>query len=544
MHKLPATSEPSSKTAPESKADRVTCPECRHEFAPDGNSRPKTGHSAQDKPESFAVGHDSPSLSQKAQRPHGSPLATMVRWLLLAAVLVGAMTGLVFLVVSSGNEAADDHSGRRSSSRAHSGSPLKGRDIQASSPSAKDPVVQAIERSVVRIETAGPAGTVSLGSGFVVDAKGLVATNYHVVSEATQGKVRFKNGTAYDIAGYVALNPDNDLAIVELRDAPENLQPLQLRSQGDPARRSDVIAVGHPDGVGFSLFNGNVSQVLLTSQLSDRSQRFLEQHLNRNRPLRWIQHTAVLTEGNSGGPLLDRQGRVVGINTWVDKETEYGYALHARYLTELLKSRLPSVAPLETYSTQEARFAAAIQRLQVERVNRLFREAKKMHWAPRSRLDYQTLQQLALAITQTRLRATGGGSKSIPDEQLESLIQAIDAIEADIEKQSLEIIEQLTLLNEFAAKELFDESEGLIFVATVDQAFEGPSGDRGMLVLLAGYDQKIFVPLNDIFLSPQPGAHYLIIGLTNGQVVRFGMNPLDLEVAPIVLSRTIVPLQK
>jgi len=63
-----------------------------------------------------------------------------------------------------------------------------------------------------------------------------------------------------------------------------------------------------------------------------------------------------------------------------------------------------------------------------------------------------------------------------------------------------------------------------------------------MLVLLSGYDQKVFVPLNNIFLSPQPGAHYLIVGFNNGQVVRFGENPLDLEVAPVVVSRTIVPL--
>lgn len=532
------------KPRPES-ADAIACPKCGHEItravAPgDGESARRRSPSATP----LAVDHDAPTLTQKAQR-RGSPLATIIRWICLSAILIGMTVATLLLVLhsrNSGMRVADTDSNveRPADQRP---TDLRGL-IQTRTPTTNsDRIVQAIEHSIVLIETSGPAGIVSLGSGFVVDDRGIVATNYHVLSEATEGRVRFQNGTTYEIEGYVAVAKDDDLALVKLRDPPPHLEAMTLEFDSDPERQSEVIAVGHPDGVDFSMFNGRVSQVLRTSRLSGRSREFLEQHLHTSEEHRWIQHTAAITEGNSGGPLLDPQGCVVGVNTWVDKQTGFSYALHPMYLNRILQTPWTEPTPLEQLATQQARFAAAMQRLSIERVERLFKEAKAMRWAPRSRIEYQTLQQLALAITQTRVWASSGGSKIIGDELLEPLITAVDLIEAEIENQANQIIQQLILLNEFAFQELFDASEGLIFVATVDKQFEGEDGERGMLVILSGYEQKVFVPLNDVFLNPDPGSHYLIVGLNqNGQVVRFGDNPLKLESAPVIISRTILPL--
>lgn len=541
-----ATSTNAPKNIDPETADSITCPACRHEFRPAGRrSVAEQGRSPATT--SMSVDHDAPSLTEKAQR-RGSPLAKAVRWLGLSAVLIGVTVALLLFVLSAKNRDAREVGSSDTDDTTFRWPSVAADSTGETSPAIADRsnrVVQAVEHSIVLIETSGPAGTVSLGSGFVVDDRGMVATNYHVLSEATIGRVRFQNGTTYEIEGYVAVRPEDDLAVVKLRDPPSNLRPLGLAFDSDPERQSEVTAVGHPDGVDFSLFNGKVSQVLRTSRLSGRSRAFLEQHLRSEQDHRWVQHTAALTEGNSGGPLLDERGDVVGVNTWVDKQTGFNYALHAMYLNRLLQSPWTAPAPLEKFATQEARFAAAMQRLSIERVERLFQEAKTMQWAPRSRIEYQTLQQLALAITQTRVWASSGGSKTIRDELLEPLINAVDAIEAEIELQANRIVQQLTLLNEFASHELFDASEGLIFVATVESQFDGDDGQRGMLVILSGYEQKVFVPLTNIFLNPEPGTHYLIIGLNqNGQVVRFGANPLQLESAPVIVSRTVLPLGK
>ena len=160
-------------------------------------------------------------------------------------------------------------------------------------PSVSD-IVQSVEDGLVRIATLDGSG-----SGFVVDAAGLIVTNAHVVGREQSVAVRLVNGDRY--TGQVAgLDETLDLAVVKV-NAGRPLHPMPL---GDPAgiRAGDeVIALGFPlgddFGPGYTVTTGVVS--------SHRTYGAVEH----------IQTDAAINPGNSGGPLLNRQGQVIGVNT-------------------------------------------------------------------------------------------------------------------------------------------------------------------------------------------------------------------------------------
>lgn len=406
-------------------------------------------------------------------------------------------------------------------------------------------VLARVERGIVLIESGGPAGRNNLGSGFVIDDSGLVATNHHVIDEATEGQVRFKNGLVCEIAGYAAVAPERDLAILRLKDPPPNLLPLRLRYDSDPPQLSPVIAIGHPRGVEFSPFDGKVSRVILTRELPLASQQFLARHLSAQINLRWIQHTASISEGNSGGPLINEAGEVIGLNTWVDKQSDFAYALHVRYLAQLRGRLFEETEPLEKFASDEARLNAAVARLSVERVGRLFDDCQAFQWRPASSAEYATLQELAWAVSYPKFSGSLGGAKQLDPALLDALSKATDQVEAQLKKQKSGAFGQFTIINEFASDQVSRPLAGLFFFGTVERIVEGEGGSRGMLMKLAGFDQMLFLPLDGNLFSAAPGTHCLVLGVNaSGRTVRYGDNPLKLISAPVIISRTILPLEE
>jgi S1-C subfamily serine protease len=139
------------------------------------------------------------------------------------------------------------------------------------------------------------------GSGFVIAPDGYVLTNSHVVRDAPRIDVTFMNGDRRK-AGLIGLDESTDLAVVCV-----NTSGLPYASLGDSAGLRVgqlVIAAGNPYGFQSTVSTGVVSA--LGRSLRTRQGRLIENI---------IQHTAPLNPGNSGGPLLDSRGRVIGINT-------------------------------------------------------------------------------------------------------------------------------------------------------------------------------------------------------------------------------------
>ncbi len=404
-------------------------------------------------------------------------------------------------------------------------------------------VIEAIEPGIVRIESLG-GGRASLGSGFVVDEEeGLVATCYHVIAEATEAVVRLRDGSSYRIEGYAAIDTNDDLAVLKVPHLPSTAQALSFRDEPDPQQLSTVIAIGHPRGLAFSPFDGKVSRVLTTAQLPEQSKRFVSRTITSDRDHRWVQHTAQLSGGNSGGPLIDTLGRVIGVNTWTDRESGFGYALHAKHLTNLLARPLIQVAPLDDYAQTDARVHTFLRKLTASQIDELYRRAEATGWHPQSREDYQVLQDLAWAITAAHFPGTLEAPGMLDAEQLEPAIRAADKVVERLRKNSWDGPAQVTLINELAAPRIGRPGNGLFVFASVNRVVAGRDGSRGALLRVAGFDRMIFVRIDTLLIHLEPGMQCLVLGVNDqGRVVRFGNNPLDLTVAPVVTSRTILPL--
>jgi len=169
------------------------------------------------------------------------------------------------------------------------------------------------KRAVVRLAVRTDEGE-GQGSGFVIDDKGTVATNFHVVADAIEVTAFFSDGFQERVSKTLGVMPDKDLAFLRLASGESRCVPLKL-ADSLPQEGRAVYALGCPLGLGFSLTQGIVSGIRSAGELRDafRSEGGRGPDLN----VQWVQTTAAVNWGNSGGPLIDDRGRVVGVNTLV-----------------------------------------------------------------------------------------------------------------------------------------------------------------------------------------------------------------------------------
>jgi len=152
----------------------------------------------------------------------------------------------------------------------------------------------------------GTATQRALGSGFVIDKAGHIVTNYHVVRGATSILVSFSNNERFK-ATIVGVDPSTDLAVLKVDVKSRALRSLPLGNSDDVRVGDQVIAIGNPFGLDRSVTAGIVSAV----------QRRIEAP-NQLAIAHVIQTDAALNHGNSGGPLLNAQGQVIGVNAQIE----------------------------------------------------------------------------------------------------------------------------------------------------------------------------------------------------------------------------------
>lgn len=192
-------------------------------------------------------------------------------------------------------------------------------------------VVSRVIGSVVLIENGAGPGS---GSGIVLDDEGHILTNYHVVEQMTTIKVTLYGGSA-SLATLVGTDPSNDLAVVRADGfTPEQLQPATLGDSGAVRVGEFVFAIGNPFDEHFTVTQGIISALNRSSpSFGGRSIQGV------------LQTDAALNPGNSGGPLFNLAGEVVGINTSIRNPEGQSFAglgfavpsnTAARYLPQLI----------------------------------------------------------------------------------------------------------------------------------------------------------------------------------------------------------------
>lgn len=166
--------------------------------------------------------------------------------------------------------------------------------------------------SVVRVrdlsdpDERGETIETGVGTGVVIVDKGIILTNLHVVLGAKKVGVVFADGLESE-ATVIGVQPEHDLAVLQAKTIPDDLQAATMRSTGDLMPGDRVIAVGFPFGIGPSVSEGVVSG-LRREYRSPEGKRVLTN---------LIQFDAAANPGNSGGPLATMDGEVVGIVTGI-----------------------------------------------------------------------------------------------------------------------------------------------------------------------------------------------------------------------------------
>jgi putative serine protease PepD len=240
-------------------------------------------------------------------------IATIAASLLLAAGVGGAVGAGVAL------ETSDDSS----STATTSAEPV------ARTTSAISAVYDRVKDGVVEVTTATggetdpfgnqtPGGGAT-GSGFVIDEEGHIVTNQHVVAGAESVTVTFSDGEEVE-ARVVGTDPSTDIAVLDVDRAPSELTPLSFAGDGSLQVGDSVIAIGSPFGLEGTLTSGVISA--LGREIRSPNNFTIENA---------VQTDAALNQGNSGGPVLDSEGRVVGVAAQIRSESGgsdgIGYAI-------------------------------------------------------------------------------------------------------------------------------------------------------------------------------------------------------------------------
>jgi V8-like Glu-specific endopeptidase len=168
-----------------------------------------------------------------------------------------------------------------------------------SAPPRKDipSIAKAANGAIVTIITAANDKPIAQGTGFLVSADGVIVTNYHVIATGNVAIVKFPDDTAFPVDGVLAADKVRDLAIIKIHG--KTFRTLALGDSDDIQVGEEVVAIGNPLSLESTVSNGIISGVRTSKEQRGK----------------FLQTTAPISPGSSGGPLFNMRGEVVGINT-------------------------------------------------------------------------------------------------------------------------------------------------------------------------------------------------------------------------------------
>lgn len=176
---------------------------------------------------------------------------------------------------------------------------LSGMAAAQSAPSLKDipAIAKAAKGAIVTIVTAVDDKPTALGTGFLVSPDGVIVTNYHVIATGNAAVVKFADGTILPVDGLLVADKSRDLAIIKIHG--KTFPTLTLGNSDQIQVGEEVVAIGNPLGLELTVSNGILSGIRSDGKADDK----------------FLQITAPISHGSSGGPLFNMLGEVVGINS-------------------------------------------------------------------------------------------------------------------------------------------------------------------------------------------------------------------------------------
>lgn len=186
-------------------------------------------------------------------------------------------------------------------------------------------LVKEVKPSVARVQSLDEKGKPrGHGSGFIVDSSGIICTNYHVIEGAKGITISFPGDPSkgeFKSAGYIAIYPKKDMALIKIEPKDKKLRALPLADKV-PSQGEAVVAFGAPLGYNDTVTDGIISAVRtgkeLTAMMSGGGRDgYGKDGLGYELNTTWLQTNAPISPGNSGGPLVNTKGEVVGMNSFV-----------------------------------------------------------------------------------------------------------------------------------------------------------------------------------------------------------------------------------
>jgi S1-C subfamily serine protease len=243
-----------------------------------------------------------PAISPPAKEPAPKRARPQVLPLAIAAVLGGGVAAAAVVAVS-------DHS---STTKTVIEAPAASAAAPATStPTAAPPAASGSDETIAAIYRNAAPGVVTVtrgngqGSGFVIDRQGYLLTNAHVVDASGPITVSFSNGDRVD-AQLVGADQSTDVAVLKVNEPSDALRPIPLGDSASVQVGDPVVAIGNPFGYDRTITSGIVSAVARQIQSPNGYP------INNA-----IQTDAAINHGNSGGPLLNMQGEVIGISSQI-----------------------------------------------------------------------------------------------------------------------------------------------------------------------------------------------------------------------------------
>jgi S1-C subfamily serine protease len=197
------------------------------------------------------------------------------------------------------------------------------------------------------------------GSGSVLDREGHILTNYHVIEGAQEVRVTLFNGETYQ-AGLMGSDPVYDMAVLRIEAPRDVLFPVEFGDSAPLKVGQKVFAIGNPFGLERTMTVGIISS--LNRTLKSRTGRAMKSI---------IQLDAALNQGNSGGPLLDSRGRLIGMNTAIasrtGENTGVGFAIPVNNISRVVPQLIedgrvirPDIGITRVYQTEQGLVVATL----------------------------------------------------------------------------------------------------------------------------------------------------------------------------------------